>query len=103
MLIPRIPSLLALYLLQIADLIHADTMTWKSNFLHSHFHSGTVLEIIKISLRSDKDLLLWTPSTTGVFSTKSAHHLLASSIPSPPLHGPKSSWKSYESLISIIA
>jgi hypothetical protein len=48
---------------------------------------------LKINISPHKDSVLWIPSTTGAFSTKSAHHLLTSSIPLTPSPLPKSLWK----------
>jgi hypothetical protein len=58
------------------------------------FDPGIVSEILKITIRSNSDLLLWTPSSTGAFSTKSAHHHICSSLPPPPSPLSPSSWKS---------
>jgi hypothetical protein len=79
--------------LAISDLIHPSTSTWNSTLLFFLFHPLTVSEILKIIIRPHEDSVLWTPSTTEAFSTKSAHHLLTSSIPFTPSPLPKSHWK----------
>jgi hypothetical protein len=68
-------------------------MSWKQNFLHFLFDLTTTSEILKIPIRSHSNSLLWTPSTTGVFSTKSTHHLISSLSPPAPSPLPKSCWK----------
>jgi hypothetical protein len=68
-------------------------MSWRQNVLHFLFDPTTISEILKINIRPHSDSLLWTPSSTGVFSTKSAHHLISSLSPSTPSHLSKSSWK----------
>jgi hypothetical protein len=39
------------------------------------------------------DSVIWTPSTSGVFSTKSAHHHLSSFKPASPSPLSKVCWK----------
>jgi hypothetical protein len=79
--------------LVIFDLIHSPIMSWKLNILHLLFDPTTTFEILKITIRSHSDSLLWTPSTTSVFSTKSTHHFISSLSPPAPSPLPKSCWK----------
>jgi hypothetical protein len=72
---PRLASIPSNHLLAISDLIHSPTLSWKQNLLHFLFDPTTTSEILKIQICSHSDSLLWTPSTTGLFSTKSTHHL----------------------------
>jgi hypothetical protein len=90
---PRVESLLANYPLAVSDLISSSSRTWNLPLLRFLFLPSSVSEILKIKIRSTTEALLWTPSSTGVFSTKSAHHFLTSQR-SPILSPlPKSSWK----------
>jgi hypothetical protein len=68
-------------------------MSWKQNVLHFLFDPITTSKILKITIRPHSDSLLWTPSTTSVFSTKSAHHLISFFSPSTPSPLPKACWK----------
>jgi len=76
--IPRMSSIPSTHSLVIDDFIHPPTMSWKKNFQHFLFAPTTVSEILKIIIRPNSDFLLWTPSTSGVLSTKSVHHLISS-------------------------
>lgn len=91
---PRLPHLPSSYPFHIADLISYLFMTWRLDLLNFLFSSTTVAEILKINIRSNFDSCLWTPSSTGNFSTKFAHHLLSSTSHHPPSPLPPSSWKS---------
>jgi exonuclease III len=91
---PRFPHLPHSHPFHIADLIYPSSMTWRLDLLHFLFSSASVAEILKISIRSTFDYCLWTPSTTGIFTTKFAHHLLSSSTYHLPSPLPPSSWKS---------
>jgi hypothetical protein len=90
---PRLASIPSNHLLAISDLIHSPTLSWKQNLLHFLFDPTTTSEILKIQICSHSDSLLWTPSTTGLFSTKSTHYLISSFSPSTPSPLPKSCWK----------
>jgi hypothetical protein len=90
---PRLPSIPTNHPLSFSDLIHSPTLTWRQNVLQFLFDPTTVSEILKINIRSNSDSLLWTPSTTGVFSTKFAHHLISSFFHSTPSPLSKSCWK----------
>jgi hypothetical protein len=70
----RIPSLSSLYPLSIAELFNPSTSSWNLDILTFLFQPHSVLEIQKIRLRSINDSILWTPSSSGNFSTKSMHH-----------------------------
>jgi hypothetical protein len=56
------------------------------------FNPATVLEILNIRIYDNIDSLLWTPSS-GVFTTKSAHHLLTSNRHSTFSPLPPATWK----------
>jgi hypothetical protein len=94
LLAPRLPHLPHSHPFHIADLIYPPSMTWRLDLLYFLFSSATVVEILKIPIRSTVDSCLWNPSSTSIFSTKSAHHLLSSSSHHPPSPLPPSSWKS---------
>jgi hypothetical protein len=88
-----LPSFSSSYPLVIADLIHSSSLTWSQSLLQFLFTPSTVSEIMKIRLHPLSDSILWTPSTTGIFSTKSTHHRLSSCIPSFPSLLSKVCWK----------
>jgi len=83
--IARYPSFIDRFPLSVADLICPSTRTWNMHLLPLLFTPATVLEILNIGIRNINDSLLWTPSSSGVFSTKSAHHLRSyfAHLPSP--------------------
>lgn len=85
--VSRVSSLPFSHPLAISDLFHPFTSTWNTSLLIFLFHPHTASEILKIIINHQHDSVLWTPSTSGAFSTKSAHHFLTSSttLPSPSL------------------
>lgn len=89
----RLASIPSNHPLAIFDLIHSSTMPWKQNLLHFLFDPITISKILKIPILSHSNSLLWTPSTTRVFSTKSTHHVISSLSPPAPSSLPKSCWK----------
>jgi hypothetical protein len=88
---PRLPYFTS-YPLAISDLLLPSTAFWNSTLLFFFFNPSTIIEILKIVLSPLHDLVLWTP-TNSAFSTKSAHHLITSSIPVTPFPFSKSHWK----------
>jgi hypothetical protein len=74
----RHSSLPALYPLSIANLIHQSTSSWNLDILNLLFQPYVVAEILKICPRLAEDSILWTPSSSGKFSTKSMHHHITS-------------------------
>jgi hypothetical protein len=81
--VPPVSSLPFSHPLAISDLFHPFTSTWNASLLIFLFHPHIVSEILKITINHQHDSVLWTPSTSGAFSTQSAHHFLTS--PTPPL------------------
>jgi hypothetical protein len=75
---PRVESLLANYTLAVSDLISSSSGTWNLPLLRFLFLPYSVSEILKIKIRSTTEALLWTPSSTRVFSTKSTPHFITS-------------------------
>lgn len=92
-LVPRVESLQAYFPLAILDLLSFTTGTWNLPLLEFLFDQASISEILKIKIRSANEALLWTPSSTGVFSTKSAHRFFTSQR--TPITSPlqQSSWK----------
>jgi hypothetical protein len=90
---PCLPSFCSSYPLVIADLIHSSSLTWRQSLLQFLFPTSTISEIMKIRLQPLFDSILWTPYTTCIFFTKSAHHHLFSFVPSSPSHLSKVCWK----------
>jgi hypothetical protein len=84
--------------LKVSDLISTNGH-WNFPLLISLFTSSSVLEIMKIHINpSPTSSFLWTPSSDGNFSTKSAHKLISkdrTSTAISPLatHSWKSLWK----------
>lgn len=66
---PRLPSFCSSFPLVIADLIHPPSLSWRLNLLQFPFPWSTVSEIMKIRLQPMFDSILWTPFTSGIFST----------------------------------
>jgi hypothetical protein len=89
----RDPSFTDRFPLSVADLICPSTGYWNMHWICMLFTPATVLEILKIGIRLISDSIIWTPSSSGVFSTKSAHHLITSEriVPISPL--PSATWK----------
>jgi hypothetical protein len=75
---PRVESLQANFPLAILDLVSSTTGTWNLPLLEFLFDQASVSEILKIRIRFDNDSILWSPSLTSVFSTKSAHRFYTS-------------------------
>jgi hypothetical protein len=90
---PRRPCLVAQYPLAISDLFCPVSLTWNVSFLQFLFDSLSVIEIMRIKIRSGSDALLWTVSSLGCFSTKSAHHLFTALRPIHPSPVLASTWK----------
>jgi hypothetical protein len=90
---PWHPSLPDLYPLSIADLINQSISSWNLDILKFLFHPHSVAEIQKICPRATGDAILWTPSSSGEFTTKSMHHHITSlrQVQLSPL--PASTWK----------
>jgi hypothetical protein len=91
--VPRIDSLLANFPLTVSDLLSSATGNWDLPLLRFLFNPSSVSEILKIKIRSSSEALLWTPCSSGVFSTKSAHHFLSSQKTTLISPLSKSSWK----------
>jgi hypothetical protein len=83
--------------LQIMDLINPDSLSWKVSSLHALFDSTSASEILKIRISTDPTpQFIWTPSTSGSFSTSSLYSLITASSPtSSSVSSPfwKSIWK----------
>jgi hypothetical protein len=91
--VPRVESLQANFPLAILDLLSSATGTWNLPLLRFLFEPSSVSKILKIKIRSATEALLWSPSSTSVFYTKSAHRFLTfqrTSLSSPLQ---QSSWK----------
>jgi len=75
------------------DLINQSTNSWNFDILNLLFQPYAVAAILKICLRLSDDSILWTPSSSGKFSTKSMHHHITSSrqVEVSPL--PTFTWK----------
>jgi hypothetical protein len=89
----RIPCLVAQHPLAISGLIYPDSLTWNLALLQFLFDSSSVAEILRIKIRTLSDVLLWTTSSSGCFTTKSAHHLYTAQRPLQPSPVLASSWK----------
>jgi hypothetical protein len=90
---PRIPWLVDRHPLAVSDLIFPASLTWNLPLLQFLFDPPSVIEILRIKIRSLSDALLWTASSSGCFTTKSAHHLYTSQRPIQPSLVLASSWK----------
>ncbi|KAL3649275.1 hypothetical protein CASFOL_005678 [Castilleja foliolosa] len=71
------------------DLMDSRSSSWKLDVLKNHFHPNVVNEILKIQISpmNRHKTLLWSPSKSGIFSTRSAYLLSQSgrfSSPSNP-------------------
>jgi hypothetical protein len=91
--VPRVLRLCLDYPLVISNLIHPQFLTWNVSLLLFLFVPETVTEILKISTRAMSDSLIWTASASGVFSSKTAHHLYSSSRSTHVSPVTPSSWK----------
>jgi hypothetical protein len=91
--VPRVPRLCLEYPLAISDLIHPQYLTWNLSLLLFLFDPVTVSKILKVSIRDMSDSLIWIASASGVFSTKTAHHLYSSSRSPPVSPVAPISWK----------
>jgi hypothetical protein len=76
--------------LQIMDLINPDSLSWKVSSIHALFDSTSASEILKLRISTDpSSQFIWTPSTSGTFSTSLVYSLItassptSSSVPSP--------------------
>ncbi|KAF5477349.1 hypothetical protein F2P56_003998 [Juglans regia] len=60
-----------------AELIDADSLTWKTNLVEGVFNSNEALLIcsIPLNLRNNSDQMIWVSNAKGVFSVKSAYFL----------------------------
>ncbi|XP_062166910.1 uncharacterized protein LOC133873195 [Alnus glutinosa] len=90
---PRVEGLQANFPLAILDLVSSSTGTWNFPLLEFLFDQASVSEILKIRTRFDTDSILWTPSLTGVFSTKSAHWFYTSQRTSVVSPLSQANWK----------
>jgi len=75
---PRLPYLPSSYPLSISDLFLPSSSNWNSTLLFFLFKPSTISEILKIIPSPLHDSVLWTPSASGSFTTKSVHHLISS-------------------------
>jgi hypothetical protein len=91
--VPRVPRLCLDYPLAISNLIHPQFLTWNVSLLLFLFAPEKVSKILKVFTRALSDSLIWTASASGVFSTKTAHHLYSSSRSTPISLVTPSSWK----------
>jgi hypothetical protein len=91
--IPRVSRLIMEHPLAISDLIHLVTLTWNVSLLYFLFDSFTVPEVLKIPIRTISDALLWIALASGIFTTKTAHHLYTSFRPPPVSPVTSISWK----------
>jgi len=91
--IPRVSRLIAHRPLAISDLTNPDSLTWNLSLLTFLFDSSIVTEILSIKIRANSDALLWTTSSSGSFTTKSAHHLYTSHRPLQSSPVISTSWK----------
>jgi hypothetical protein len=92
---PRPPSSSPLSHILVKDLF-TPTLSWNLPLLSSLFDQISIREILKLPIPAvqPSSPFLWTPSSNGLFSTKSAYSLLCqsrSSTPPSPLSIP--SWK----------
>jgi hypothetical protein len=90
---PRLPYLPSSYPLAISDLLLPSSYTWNYTHLSFLFHPSTIVEIMKIAPSLLHDTVLWTPSSSGTFTTKSVHHLITSSTPASSSPLSQSHWK----------
>jgi hypothetical protein len=94
---PKFPLNRTFPSLQIIDLINSDNLSWKTSSIHALFDSVSANEILKIRISSDPgSQFIWTPSTSGHFSTSSVYRLIsASSVTSSSVSSTfwKSIWK----------
>jgi hypothetical protein len=96
---PKFPNNRSLLSFQIKDLINHLIPQWKTFSIHALFDGPITQEILKIRISTDLEPnYIWTPSSSGLFSTSPAYRLInmQSSINdplSPPNHFWKSSWK----------
>jgi hypothetical protein len=66
--------------LQIKDLINTDNLNWKASSIHALFDSNSANEILKLCISTDPSTqYIWTPSTSGRFSTSSVYSLISAS------------------------
>jgi ribonuclease HI len=63
--------------LQIMDLINSDNLSWRTSSIHALFDTVSAGEILKLRISSAPDAqYIWTPSTSGQFSTSSVYELI---------------------------
>ncbi|XP_059432574.1 uncharacterized protein LOC132165893 [Corylus avellana] len=75
---PKFPNNRNLPSLQIKDLINPFSCNWKFSSIHALFDPVSAHEILKIRISSDPETkYIWTPSTSGCFSTSSAYHFIS--------------------------
>jgi hypothetical protein len=64
--------------LQIMDLINTNNLSWKDSSILALFDSNSATEILKIRISSNPSTqYIWTPSTSGRFSTSSVYCLIS--------------------------
>jgi len=90
---PRVESLQANFPLAILDMVSSTIGTWNLPLLEFLFDQAYVSEILKIRIWSANDSLLWTPSSTGVFSTQLADRFFTSQRTPVVSTLHQSSWK----------
>jgi hypothetical protein len=90
---PQVSSLIMEHPLAIADLINPITLNWNISILTFLFDCSTVTKILKIKPRTLSDALLWIDSASGIFTTKSEHHLFTSNRPLPVSPVSSVTWK----------
>ncbi|OVA00921.1 Reverse transcriptase zinc-binding domain [Macleaya cordata] len=69
---------------RVVDLFISQTRCWNAELIHSCFPPHEAKAILSIRLARDAcaDKLIWTPTTSGVFSTKSAYKCLTQEVAS---------------------
>jgi hypothetical protein len=90
---PRVSRLIMENPLAISDLINPITLNWNVSLLTFLFDYSTVTEILKIKIRALSNALLWIGSASGIFTTKSVHHLFTSNRPFPVSLVSSVNWK----------
>jgi hypothetical protein len=101
---PKFPSNWNFHALQIRDLIDPILSRWKAPTIYALFDSNLAQEILKICISSKLDpAYIWTPFTSGRFSTASTYQFITASISNISSSStiPKL-WQSYGSKISMI-
>ncbi|XP_026399319.1 uncharacterized protein LOC113295179 [Papaver somniferum] len=79
-----LPDILPENIMHVSDLMTGGNISWNIDILHQLFSQQIVDEIQKIFLNGNnaEDILIWSPTVTGKFSTKSCYKILSENIPS---------------------